>query len=661
MSDERGAPPWRDGHDRQPRHHPGNDRGHSVLRGGAQPDEWTDVYGNQPQDPRGRDPRAQDRGYGDYRDQGYAQQPGYGTGGYDQGGYEQGGYNQGGYPPGQQPGYPAGGRGYPAGHDPRHPDPRHPDPDPGYPDPGYPGQGYPDAGYADQGYPDQGYDQYGRPVRGGYGTGQHPTQQDGRGHEYGDQGYDSGDQGGHGYADPRYGGYPDRGRGHTDPHGAQMSGQQPRTGRDPYFAGSNTGSFIEQGFDEMLDDRMTTTGRGRRLAAPPPRSHDDDFYEPDDGPEKRKRGRSTLVFVIVILMLGGIGGGVYFGLGRIRAYFGDTPDYTGKGTAEVVNVQVHQGDSTTAIANTLLKLDVVKSTKAFTDAAKKDPNSLKIQPGWYKMHKQMSAQEALTAMEALGDDGQPLNAIVYTVAVTEGEISVDIFADLAKVTGKPVKEFSDAAKNPVALGVDKSWFVGHTFNNRPFIKSIEGFLFPATYKFQPDDTPTDMLKAMVAKFNDEVKPGGLDIAAAAHRLGMTPYEVLITASIAQAEAQRAPDMAGVARVIYNRIYKTSSGDVGTANLGIDSEVNYWLRITGHSAKDSEQLKVSELHAPNDPYNSHDKPGLPGGAIGNPGADAINGAMNPAVAQKLDYYWQTVGTDPKVLFAKTFTEFTAQQK
>ena len=69
--------------------------------------------------------------------------------------------------------------------------------------------------------------------------------------------------------------------------------------------------------------------------------------------------------------------------------------------------------------------------------------------------------------------------------IPEGELSFDIFADLAKVTGLPVKQFNDAAKDPVALGVNPAWFTAKRDDGRKSMKSIEGFLFPATYSFAP--------------------------------------------------------------------------------------------------------------------------------------------------------------------------------
>jgi UPF0755 protein len=186
---------------------------------------------------------------------------------------------------------------------------------------------------------------------------------------------------------------------------------------------------------------------------------------------------------------------------------------------------------------------------------------------------------------------------------------------------------------------------------------IEGFLFPATYSFDPDATPKDMLTKMVQKFNEVTGPKGLNfMATAKNSTKLPPYEALIAASIAQMEASTAADMAGVTEVLYNRIYRPT--DAGKA-LGLDSEVNYFLRMTGHDAKTSDQLKASEINNPNDPYRTHGVGGFPPGAISNPGIDALKAAIFPDKSHRTDAWFQTLPGSPAVVFAKTHAEFCQQ--
>src|SRR5262249_25746787 len=110
-----------------------------------------------------------------------------------------------------------------------------------------------------------------------------------------------------------------------------------------------------------------------------------------------------------------------------------------------------------------------------------------------------------------------------------------------------------------------------------------------------------------------------------------------------------------ARVMYNRAYK----DFPCHCLQVDAAVNYWLRVNGKARKDSGQLTQSDLHDPNNPYNTHDKPGLPPGPISNPGHDALAGAINPPPSN----FYSSRPTDPAghTAFAATYAEFCAKTR
>src|SRR5262249_34926084 len=127
-------------------------------------------------------------------------------------------------------------------------------------------------------------------------------------------------------------------------------------------------------------------------------------------------------------------------------------------------------------------------------------------------------------------------------------------------------------------------------------------------------------------------------------------EALVAASIAQVEAVFPQDMAGVSRVLYNRAYK----DFPCHCLGLDSTVNYWLRISGKTPKASGQLTNTEMHDPNNPDNTYDQPGLPPGPISNPGEAALTGAINPPSTN--DYYFLAIDPAGHTAFAATYADF-----
>jgi UPF0755 protein len=351
---------------------------------------------------------------------------------------------------------------------------------------------------------------------------------------------------------------------------------------------------------------------------------------------KKSGGKSAIAFLMAFILLAALGGGAFFGYNKIKGFF-TAADYDGAGTG-AVTVQIAAGSSITEMGNTLVGSDVVKSTKAFIDAAEKNPKGKNIQSGTYKMRKQMSAKNAVALML------DPKARIVNGITITEGMTSVQIFAKLAAATDLPVKDFQDAAKDPEALGVPAFWF--QRTDKKPVRKSIEGFLFPDTYEFDPKNTAEDDLKVMVNHFltvADQV-----DFPATVQsKLKVSPFEGLIVASLAQAEAGIPGDLGGVARVAYNRAYKAKMP------LQFDTTANYWLELNGKPAKHSGKLTGSELDDPKNPYNTVSKLGLPPGPIDNPGKLALDAAANPP--DKPWLYFVAIDKSGKSAFAVTLAD------
>jgi UPF0755 protein len=148
---------------------------------------------------------------------------------------------------------------------------------------------------------------------------------------------------------------------------------------------------------------------------------------------------------MAFILLAVLGGGVYFGYSKVKDFF-VAADYSGAGTT-AVQVTIPKDSTLTEIGNTLVDSDVVKSTKAFVNAANDNPRGKNIQSGTYNMRKQMSAKNAVTTLL------DPKARITSGVTITEGKTALQTFALLSKATKIPVKDFVAAAKDPVALGV----------------------------------------------------------------------------------------------------------------------------------------------------------------------------------------------------------------
>lgn len=312
-------------------------------------------------------------------------------------------------------------------------------------------------------------------------------------------------------------------------------------------------------------EEAPSRGRGRhRRNTPPPRQGRTGAPGPPSEPERSgRRGRSLIAFVLVVLLLGALGYGGYLGFSWVRDAL-DTPDYPGPGTGSVT-VEIKPGQTATDIANLLHDADVVASPKAFVEAANANPLSINIQPGFYQLRLEMKAADAVAALLDLD------NRQVDRVTIPEGLSTFRTYDLLSEELGIPVEEFAAAGADPVARGVPEFWLARG--DGSQAATSIEGFLFPSTYEFPPDPTAEQVLEAMVGQFLTVAEE--LDFVEIVEtERNITPYEALIVASLAQAEAGVAADLGKVARVAYNRVY------VNQMPLQFDVTVNYWFELNG---------------------------------------------------------------------------------
>ena len=295
--------------------------------------------------------------------------------------------------------------------------------------------------------------------------------------------------------------------------------------------------------------------------------------------------------LVIALALAVIGGGVavaYHALRPVVEGFFESNDYAGPGDGSV-RVTVEQGAGGSAIARELVDADVIKSTKAFVEAANADSKSGGIQPGVYEMKKQMRAADALAVLV------DPENRIVTRVTIPEGLWASEIYAKLSKASGIPVAQYVAAAKNAGALGLPAS-----------AKGNVEGYLFPASYEFAPDSSAAAQLKQMVGESVKRLRA-----------LGVAPEKmerVVTLASLVEGEASTEADRGKVARVIENRLASNTS-------IGFDSTVNYIFKKRG--------VPTQDMLDSNSPYNTRRFKGLPPGPVANPGESAIQAAAAPA--------------------------------
>lgn len=305
---------------------------------------------------------------------------------------------------------------------------------------------------------------------------------------------------------------------------------------------------------------------------------------------RRQQARRRRTAIVLLICTGLFAAAAYATWGMVRPLvegWGAPTDYEGPGTGEV-QVQVESGDTGRAIGNTLQEAGVVLTADAFVEAAQKEPRSAGLQPGTYQLRREMRAQDALALLL------DPASRISVRVQVREGLRASEVFDAVGQSTGFTAEELQQAAADP-AVGLPAE-----------AAGDPEGYLFPATYEFEPDVTPVAVLAAMVARHEQAMDAVGVPLERR--------REILTKASVIEAEGRTAEDMAKISQVIDNRLAKGMK-------LQMDSTVNF---ATGKSGITTS----SEDRATDSPYNTYRYAGLPPGPINSPGEAALQAALEP---------------------------------
>jgi UPF0755 protein len=314
---------------------------------------------------------------------------------------------------------------------------------------------------------------------------------------------------------------------------------------------------------------------------------------PRDERRRRRRGRGAVVLLVALALVAGAGFGAYSALRPLWTELTAGDDYAGSGTTPVT-VTITEGASTTSIGRVLERADVVKSSSAFVEAASGDARARSIQPGRYKLRKQMSGASALGLLL------DPRSRQVQRVLLREGLRLKQVVAVLSSASGRPAAEYNRALANPDAIGLPQA------ADGR-----AEGWLFPDSYEFGPDSTPAQQLRILVTRTKSVLDE--LDVPAGRRQ------DVLTIASIVQAEGGDEKDFGKVARVIDNRLEnKLGNG----SRLQMDSTVAYGTGKNGIFTTAAERADRRNR------YNTYAHPGLPLGPIGNAGKAAIQAALRP---------------------------------
>lgn len=292
-----------------------------------------------------------------------------------------------------------------------------------------------------------------------------------------------------------------------------------------------------------------------------------------------------------------------------------------------VQVTIAPGAGARAIGDQLAQAGVVDSGLLFSVRATLSGKRESLRSGRVELRKDMSYGKAIAA---LSKADVSTKAPTIKVTIPEGRSRREI-APIARQAGlkgdylKASRRFKGAL-SPFRYGAPRG------------TRSLEGFLFPATYELRPRAPARDLVERQLAAFRDNF--ASVDLRRA-RRKSLSAYEVLIIASMVEREARLEKDRPLIAAVIYNRLKAGMP-------LGIDATSRYVLD------KPSGALTQSDL-ALDSPYNTRKRTGLPPTPIGNPGLSSIRAAAAPADVRYV-YFVVKPGTCGEHAFSSTNEQF-----
>lgn len=362
------------------------------------------------------------------------------------------------------------------------------------------------------------------------------------------------------------------------------------------------------------------------------RSTDDVGMTPSDKPRRRRRG-GWIALIVILALLSGVAAAGWWAWTtyeeQIREVLGweEPKDFEeGLATGEAF-LTIVPGDTGASISPKLYDAGVTKTPDAFYDYLVTEALNPPFVPGVFRLQQQMTSAAAL---EAILD---PANKMENSAQVREGLTVNETIAILSESLGIPLTDFQAAIAEPGAYGIPVDEEIVAA-GGQP----LEGWLFPATYTFDPGVTAQQVIQTMVDRAIVSLDAAGVPAD--------DRERVLTVASIIQREARFEQDFYKVSRVIQNRL------DDGML-LQMDSTAQYGYGELGDGTVSSSGEALSDVN----PWNTYVIDGLPVGPIANPGDLAIDAAMNPEDGPWL--YFVTVNLDTgETVFTTNYNDHLA---
>ena len=284
---------------------------------------------------------------------------------------------------------------------------------------------------------------------------------------------------------------------------------------------------------------------------------------------------------------------------------------------EIVNFKVSIGSSSRAISKRLVEQKLIRSEYAFRIIVRHRGTGKRLRAGNYALRRNM-------ALWHIANEFEKGQVTLVSLTVPEG-LTTSAIAQLWETTGfGTAAAFRAATESPRLL---KQYGLEG--------KTVEGYLFPNTYKFANGTTAEKAVEMMLNEFKQQWAE---TFDEEAENLGLTQHEIVTLASVIEKEAQSKPERPRIASVFHNRLKRKW-------RLQADPTVLYAL------GNPKRLLTRADLSV-DSPYNTYTHKGLPPGPIANPGLDSIRAALRP---ETTDYFYFVAIGEGKHHFSKTLSE------
>lgn len=330
----------------------------------------------------------------------------------------------------------------------------------------------------------------------------------------------------------------------------------------------------------------------------------------------RRRARAAVVLLVAAVIVVCVPA-----FGAWRVFFttevGITP-------GQPVQVEIPGGADTARIAEELAGAGVIGNAAMFRLRARLDGVDGELRSGIYDLETGMQHDAVVERLLA----GPPID--YTTVTIPEGFTVEQIAERLERDAAIPAAEFTS-----LALGQATQFADGRPYLADVHEGSLEGYLFPKTYRVVTGSSAADVIELMLHQFDIEF--ASVDLRQAG---GLSTHELVTLASMIEREARVATERPLVSSVIRNRLAKGMK-------LEIDATIEYVIK------KNRPRLLNSDL-AVESPFNTYKYGGLPPGPIASPGLASIQAAAAPADTEYL--YYVLTSPDGSHTFTETYEEF-----